>query len=511
MSELEESEDKPYSSGSSTPPGRLTLGQYQEVLAKRAEIESNGYVSQLEDWLLCDKWPELDACYILAGLVPKTLKSDEEQLVRVLDGNRPSRSDIDEYERIKSLWLRSDHDKLNEKNFVEVGEASLSSAVRPEYAYEWAKGKGIECSWLDTAIKSNTFSEGEKESDLFAVFEAQAEIHHQFLIGLLLMVSLEEGREKIFDWIFCLFRSLHEQKFISSFSKLGLEKLPHAVACAKYHVLSNSLGGVSVEYMEESDKKAWVRFRYPRWLYSSAAICGIPIEVSRGFLHGWYAHNGISLNNPKLGFVCVSEDMTGQFGLCGYFKEFDHKLSLEDRLQFSADEVVPDFSSQSQPSLPDEFWGCERLMKAKRNYAIDYYCNSLVALGEIIGFEKAEQYGMRVGRLIGAQYYRDLAMKINVIDGGPKEAIIFIEKMMSGLGDLSVAKTENQDYLTLRHVLPGFLRGLGAQAKMCLLNSWIEIWKGTIISHQTLMEVQCVENKNGEELEWNIKSKQKKK
>ena len=325
------------------------------------------------------------------------------------------------------------------------------------------------------------------------------------------MVSLEEGREKIFDWIFCLFRSLHEQKFISSFSKLGLEKLPHAVACAKYHVLSNSLGGVSVEYMEESDKKAWVRFRYPRWLYSSAAICGIPIEVSRGFLHGWYAHNGISLNNPKLGFVCVSEDMTGQFGLCGYFKEFNHKLSLEDRLQFSADEVVPDFSSHSQPSLPDEFWGCERLIKAKRNYAIDYYCNSLVALGEIIGFEKAEQYGMRVGRLIGAQYYRDLAMKINVIDGGPKEAIIFIEKMMSGLGDLSVAKTESQDYLTLRHVLPGFLRGLGAEAKRCLLNSWTEIWKGTIISHQTLMEVQCVENKNGEELEWNIKSKQKKK
>ena len=136
MSELEESEDKPYSSGSSTPPGRLTLGQYQEVLAKRAEIESNGYVSQLEDWLLCDKWPELDACYILAGLVPKTLKSDEEQLVRVLDGNRPSRSDIDEYERIKSLWLRSDHDKLNEKNFAEVGEASLSSTVRPKYAYE---------------------------------------------------------------------------------------------------------------------------------------------------------------------------------------------------------------------------------------------------------------------------------------------------------------------------------------------------------------------------------------
>ena len=48
---------------------------------------------------------------------------------------------------------------------------------------------------------------------------------------------------------------------------LGLDGQPHAVACAKYHVLSNRIGGVAVEYMEESTTKAWVRFRYPRWMY----------------------------------------------------------------------------------------------------------------------------------------------------------------------------------------------------------------------------------------------------
>jgi hypothetical protein len=34
-------------------------------------------------------------------------------------------------------------------------------------------------------------------------------------------------------------------------------------------------------------------------MYDGPAICGIPIEASRGFLKGWYAQNGISLKNPN--------------------------------------------------------------------------------------------------------------------------------------------------------------------------------------------------------------------
>ena len=48
--------------------------------------------------------------------------------------------------------------------------------------------------------------------------------------------------------MFRLFRKQHEEKFLSSFSKLGLDGLSDAVACAKYHVLSNGMGGVAVEY-----------------------------------------------------------------------------------------------------------------------------------------------------------------------------------------------------------------------------------------------------------------------
>ncbi len=68
--------------------------------------------------------------------------------------------------------------------------------------------------------------------------------------------------------------------------------MPHAVACAAYHYLSNAVGGVAVEFMPESDTKAWVRLVPPRWIDPGAAICGVPSEVSRAVLRGWYAQNG---------------------------------------------------------------------------------------------------------------------------------------------------------------------------------------------------------------------------
>ena len=102
-----------------------------------------------------------------------------------------------------------------------------------------------------------------------------------------------------------LFREQHEKKFLSSFNKLGLEGLPDAVASAQYHVLYNTLGGVGVEHMPESDTKAWVRYRYPRWWLDGAALCGIPATAGDGFMRGWHANNGASLSNPRLRFVCV--------------------------------------------------------------------------------------------------------------------------------------------------------------------------------------------------------------
>ena len=328
------------------------------------------------------------------------------------------------------------------------------------------------------------------DADLKAI-AAQADLHHQYFLGLQLMVAVEEPRQTVFDWMFNLFRNQHEEKFLSSFAKLGLDDLPHAVACAKYHVLSNSMGGVNVEYIEESDQKAWVRFRYPRWMYAGPAICGIPVEAGRGFLHGWYAQNGVSLGNPRLGFVCVSEDVTGQFGLCGYFKEYDHDLGEGERLVFAPDERPPVYDRDQQPTPPASEWSDERLAKANRNYAIGYIRNGISVLADLIGERRTIELGQRAARLTGLQQYPALAANLEVPEGGPQDAIQLLGRAMAGMGDRCNVTLSTDTEARMTHSDLRIVRGLNDNARRVLLTCWIELWRGAIHSNREFMDVSC--------------------
>lgn len=330
---------------------------------------------------------------------------------------------------------------------------------------------------------------------------AQADLHHQYFLGLQLMVAVEESRQTVYDWMFRLFRRQHEDKFLSSFDKLGLSHLPDAVACAQYHVLSNSMGGVGVEFMADSDTKAWVRFRYPRWMYAGPAICGIPVEASRGFLHGWYAQNGVSLGNPRLGFVCVSEDVTGQFGLCGYFKEYAHDLSPDERLVFAPDERPPAFDPTAQPAPPAAQWNQERLAKANRNYAMDYVRNGIQALSEVIGAARTRELGRRAARLTGLQNFPALARAVDAKEGGVRAAAEFLERVMAGMGDDC---TIDQDGARLRVTQTGLriVRGLEGAAREAVLVCWIELWRGAIDSGRAFLDVSC--EVSAEQLIWTL-------
>jgi hypothetical protein len=329
--------------------------------------------------------------------------------------------------------------------------------------------------------------------------KAQADLHHQYLLGLELMVAVREGPKVIEAWMFRLFRRQHHEKFLSSFEKLGLGGLPHAVACARYHVLSNSIGGVAVEYMEESARKAWVRFRYPRWMYAGAAICGVPVEASRGFLRGWYAHNGVSLNNPRLGFVCVSEDMTGSFGFCGYFREYDHDLSAQERLQFRPGERPPPFDPAAQPKPPTADWGAERLAKAERNYAVEYIRNGLVELAGVVGTGRAMELGKHAARLIGLQTYPAMAAAVGAVDGDARDAARFLAGTLAGMDDEA---TVEADGVTVRQRGLRIVRGLDADARRIVLDCWVELWRGAVHSHRAFLDLDVQEVGDG--LVWTV-------
>ena len=132
--------------------------------------------------------------------------------------------------------------------------------------------------------------------------------------------------------------------------------LPPAVAAAQYHYLSNWIGGVHVEYMYETDAKAWIRYPPPRWIWRGTAICGVPGEVSRAMLRGWHANNGVALGDLRLGFVCTKQSVDGQDGLEGYYHQYDHPLELDQRLVFARHLEAPLFDPAAAPALPVASW-----------------------------------------------------------------------------------------------------------------------------------------------------------
>lgn len=337
-----------------------------------------------------------------------------------------------------------------------------------------------------------------------AAIDAQAWLHHQYLLGLQLMVATREGPEVIGEWMFRLFRRQHLEKFLSSFDKLGLTGLPHAVACARYHVLSNAIGGVAVEYHEESRRKAWVRFRYPRWMFDGATLCGLPVEASRGFLRGWYAHNGVSLGNPRLGFVCISEDMTGEFGLCGYFFEHDRELSEQERLRFARDEMPPRFDAAAQPRPPQADWNPERLARAARNYSVEYIRNGLAELAEVVGAPRARALGGHAARLIGMQSWRETARRVGACDGGVQAAADYLMRMFAGMGD-SVARSPGlpANIAVIEQRAPRVLRGLCGAARESVRDCWTQLWVGALRAHREPSAL-AVQWRDGDLVRWTV-------
>ncbi len=321
------------------------------------------------------------------------------------------------------------------------------------------------------------------------VSDALATLHQACFLGLQLMVAREQGDDVSGEWMFRLFRGQHEQFFLQSFEKLGLTGLPHAVACARYHVLSNSIGGVPVEYAEESPTKAWVRFRYPRWMFAGPTICGIPVESGRGFMRGWYAQNGVTLNNPRLGFVCVSEDATGEFGFCGYFREFEQDLSDDERLQFARDEMPPPFDANAQPELPSAEWSEARLANANRNFAVTFVRNSLTALIDVIGRDAAVDIGCRAARLIGLTYFQEIATQIGAVDGSCEDAADFLTMLFEGMGDSVSRRTMANGLVALVQEGLSIRRGVPAGTGDDVVQCWCELWVGALRSQQRVKEV----------------------
>jgi hypothetical protein len=301
--------------------------------------------------------------------------------------------------------------------------------------------------------------------------EAVGEWYHAWFTGIILTTVSRRGAAPAAELVFRVFRAQQQARFLPGLQKLGLADFPPAVAAARYHYLSNAIGGVGVEYHEEHSGKAWIRYPPPRWIWQGTALCGIPPEVNVAMLRGWHAQNGVSLGCPALGFVCTGQTVEGDPGLEGYYLEHDHPLEEAQRLRFTRAERMPRFDPATAPALPPA-WSEERLAKAKRGYAMEYVRSVLQAAQAQFGAAEAGALLGLAARLTAMQHAYATAAALGVAGQG---ITAFLLALAAAQGD--VAELVG-DTITQREA--GLLRGLALEPP--LLHAWAELHRGAALT-----------------------------
>ncbi len=323
-------------------------------------------------------------------------------------------------------------------------------------------------------------------------------LYQALLTGLVLTLVTRRGEAQAADFVFRLFRRQHLEKFRPGLAKLGLDRLPHAVACAQYHYLSNQLGGVKTEYVAESDRKAWVRYPPPRWIWSGASICGIPSRVNAAMLHGWHGHNGVTLGNPRLGFVCTGQTVDGDPGLEGYYLEHDRDLAPDERVRFARGETMPSFDPARAPRLDPAVWPPERLETVVSRYAMEYVRTALPVLLELLGPADTRLLLGHAARLIGMQLHDETRRLLDdsTMDTGPEAFARYLARLFEAHGE-AVTVQEAADGATVR--LRGWRLARGLEPlDPGAFEGWCELWRGALAAHDRRLALECAREPGGD-------------
>lgn len=214
----------------------------------------------------------------------------------------------------------------------------------------------------------------------------------------------EKGEQALNEVWRSLMAAEQSSRFREALAKLGIQDDPPAVAAAKYHYFSNAIGGLSMQFIEESPKKAWIRYLPPWGSLPGIAALAVPASLRRTILSTWHPRNGELLGCPRLRWVATKFVSEGHPYDEGYFEEVDHDLPLHERMKVETVARSPEFDPARAPRLDPQAWPEARVLKGRHNYAADYALHAIEAVVRQFGEPAATHIVRTAMRFLGVQF-----------------------------------------------------------------------------------------------------------
>lgn len=271
------------------------------------------------------------------------------------------------------------------------------------------------------------------------------------------IVFREKGEDAI-KRLWQLMLHQHQQGFYhQGLRKLGISPdEPPAVAAGKYHWYTNLIGGLTMEYVEETPKKVWIRYTAPMWTYPGTSMLAMPASLRRTIFSIWHPANGRMMGNKRLGWVATKFVMEGDPYDEGYFYEYDRDLAPGEELRFEQVAHTPEFDPAKAPRLDENLWPEARMLKARRNWSREYVATTLDCLLQMYGPHTTNYLWEQTMRGMAVQYARELKADAG-IDGNSAEAIAsFFARMLKAQGQAFELQRLSDDRfaITLGSFLP---------------------------------------------------------
>jgi hypothetical protein len=202
----------------------------------------------------------------------------------------------------------------------------------------------------------------------------------------------------------------------------------------------------------------------------------------------------------RLGFVCTGQTVDGQPGLEGYYKEWDHDLAPEERLQFSPGERCPAFDPERAPKLPENTWPEDRLLKVLRNYSMEYITSIVPETIAALGPDEGGHLAGAAARLIGMHTFDEVATHLGGVEPSAAGFAKAFARIARGHGD-DAELSQDGNAFTVRQT-SWRLMSERESLSPAVFDAWNELWVGAALAHDRFMRIEISERRDRGDAYW---------